>query len=58
MDRLYVLLWLLACTLTWRSLPRPQLPVVRFSRQFAFVRQPWRGHLALGIRVQVFLLAR
>jgi hypothetical protein len=58
MDRLCVLLWLLACTLVWHTLPRPQLPIVRFSRQFALVRQPWRGRLALGIRVQVFLLAR
>jgi hypothetical protein len=58
MTRCCIILWLLTCTLVWWTLPRPQLPFVHWQRQFIVVRVPWPGRLALGVRMQVFILAR
>lgn len=55
---LAVLCWLLLACLVWKALPLPQLPIVAVARSWSLLGTPWRGRVALGVRVQVFVFAR
>jgi hypothetical protein len=55
---LAVLCWLLLAAVVWRALPLPQLPVLAVRRRWALLAMPWPGRLALGLRVELVVLAR
>jgi hypothetical protein len=55
---LAVLCWLVLACFVWKALPRPQLPVLAVRRSYSVLALPWPGRLALGVRVQVFVVAR
>jgi hypothetical protein len=55
---LAVLCWLVLACLVWRTVPLPQLPVLAVQRRWALLAMPWPGRLALGLRVELVVLAR
>jgi hypothetical protein len=55
---LAVLCWLLLAAVVWRALPQPQPPVLAVRRRWAAVALPWRGRVAVGLRVEFTLIAR
>ena len=58
LTNLIVTLWLLSAALVWRTVPLPQAPIVNFRRSYALAAQPWRGRVAVGLRIELVLLSR
>jgi hypothetical protein len=55
---LLVACWLVLVALVWRALPLPQPPLLDYSRRWAVLGVPWRGRVALGVRVEVRIISR